>query len=521
MIDKKEAVDMQQDTQNMRADRVVFHTKEEVQLQGRIELEADQSDIARVISVTASVVPDGAQVQNDMLEISGRLIFEVLYVSEDASDDVAVLQAQSNFRHSMQTPGSATGMQTRYVIQVEDVEEVLENPRTTSLTADVEFAVWVLDTAQLDMDIQNPQLQVKKQEFAAVETLERQTQAVDILRQAQLPARAPAVSTVIASDAFAVVRDVAGTVEGTHVDGELIVFTAYYDDAQPPQFYTASFNLPFGFDLEWEQRGMGENASVILAVDALEVTPVTDEMGEYRLLDVEARLLANASLWQEIQLQLPVDAYLPGHQTQLQTKQVMLCRPAAVKNTQRMLRFSVTLPGGYPPMEQVIFMRARPIVRSVVDTQDAALAVGVLMCDVVYRAQGDAHAIYGFHAAIPFEERAAFACCAESLQAKAWCLQASATVLDETQVDCRVQLEVEFSCMQPHQTEYVESVRDIAPAQDESAIVMSVATANDDLWSIAKRFNVSLDAVLAANPKYENKPLCVGDKVILYRRIVS
>jgi len=92
--------------------------------------------------------------------------------------------------------------------------------------------------------------------------------------------------------------------------------------------------------------------------------------------------------------------------------------------------------------------------------------------------------------------------------------------VDGLQADCRVQLELCATCMADDEVSYICQVTDEGAVQDQSAIVMSVATANDDLWSIAKRFNVSMDAVLAANPKYENKPLCVGDKVILYRRIV-
>jgi len=511
-----------QQTMAQRADRIVSHVQEEAQLQGKIQLEEGQSDIARIISVTASVVPDEVEMLTDALEFAGRLIFEVLYVSVDAPDDVAVLRAESQFRHSMQAQGAQSGMHTYYVVQVEDVEEVLENPRTIALTADVEFDVWVIETCDIDTLPETGDLQVKKKSFAAVETLERQTQIIPIEKQVQLPSRAPAIGQVLSAQGIAVVRDVTGTVEGTHVDGELTLFIPYDSTATEThdgEFYTTNFVIPFGFDLEWEQRGMGENASVVLALDEITATAAADEMGEYRLVDIDAKIIANAALWQETELELPCDAYLPGHNVKVETASMQLKKPPIDKCTQRMLRFGVTLPSGYPKMEQVLFMRARPVVRSSVAQDEATLVVGTLLCDIVYRAQGEESAIYGFHASIPFEERIA-AACDQTLLIHAWCMQSSCDAVDGLQADCRVQLELCATCMADDEVSYICQVTDEGAVQDQSAIVMSVATANDDLWSIAKRFNVSMDAVLAANPKYENKPLCVGDKVILYRRIV-
>ena len=307
--------------------------------------------------------------------------------------------------------------------------------------------------------------------------------------------------------------------EGTRAEGELILFVTYYGADEAEDFQTANLVVPFDFDIEWEQRGMGENANIILAVDELDVHAVADEMGEYRLLDVNAKILATASLWQETQLQLPTDAYLPGHDVQVRMGEANLRTVPKQVCTQKMLRFGVTLPGGYPPMEQVVCIRARPLVRSVVPDENGLLAVGTLFCDILYRAAEEA--LYGFHASIPFEERLNLDCDAQDVCLAAWCTQASAVVSGADQADCRVQLELCGTCMRTQRTAYVQAVQDQGVCSDQSAIVMSIVGERDDLWSLAKRFNVSTDAVLAANPRYHTQPLAYGDKVMLYRRIVN
>ena len=45
---------MQNNSDFARLDQLIFHTQEDAQLQGNIELEKDQSDIARIISISAS-----------------------------------------------------------------------------------------------------------------------------------------------------------------------------------------------------------------------------------------------------------------------------------------------------------------------------------------------------------------------------------------------------------------------------------------------------------------------------------
>ena len=55
----------------------------------------------------------------------------------------------------------------------------------------------------------------------------------------------------------------------------------------------------------------------------------------------------------------------------------------------------------------------------------------------------------------------------------------------------------------------------------KSAIVMTVAGPSDDLWSIAKRFGVAQEEVLAANVQYRERPPKTGERVLLYRRAVD
>ena len=97
---------MEDKTQGVRVDRVAARVEEDAQLEGRIELSSDQSDIARVIGTTATLVPDEVRVLDDALEFSGKVVFEVRVVTTDAPDDVAVIEAESRFRHTMAAPGA-------------------------------------------------------------------------------------------------------------------------------------------------------------------------------------------------------------------------------------------------------------------------------------------------------------------------------------------------------------------------------------------------------------------------------
>ena len=113
---------MEDKTQGVRVDRVAARVEEDAQLEGRIELSSDQSDIARVIGTTATLVPDEVRVLDDALEFSGKVVFEVMVVTTDAPDDVAVIEAESRFRHTMAAPGAHPGMMTDFIGRVDSVE---------------------------------------------------------------------------------------------------------------------------------------------------------------------------------------------------------------------------------------------------------------------------------------------------------------------------------------------------------------------------------------------------------------
>ena len=514
---------MEDKTQGVRVDRVAARVEEDAQLEGRIELSSDQSDIARVIGTTATLVPDEVRVLDDALEFSGKVVFEVMVVTTDAPDDVAVIEAESRFRHTMAAPGAHPGMTTDFIGRVDSVEEVLEDPRQIALTADVHFQVWVIETMTIDPLEGAQNLELRTRDVLGVETIETKTQSVDVSEQVEIPPRALPVGQVLGNSAFAVVREVTGTPEGTHVEGDLVVFTSYFsaEGEQAASYQTTSFLLPISFDIEWDQRGEGENARVILVVDEIETSPAADEMGENRLLDVTAHIVANASLWQEKEATIPEDGYIPGHDSAIETVNIEFGLAPQTRRSQRMLRFGVTLPTGFPPIAQTLCLRVRPTVRSVAAQQDGALVVGTLECDVIYRAAQEDAPVYGFRASIPYEERIAVDCPPQNLMIRAFCEQTSCAMASETEVECRVQLDLEAFCAPSQQLRMLTNIVDRGADDAKSAIVMTVAGPSDDLWSIAKRFGVAQEEVLAANVQYRERPPKTGERVLLYRRTVD
>jgi len=88
----------------------------------------------------------------------------------------------------------------------------------------------------------------------------------------------------------------------------------------------------------------------------------------------------------------------------------------------------------------------------------------------------------------------------------------------ELLVDARLGLNVSASTTTTHSV-ILGVKQGTAKPQDESAILIFTASANETLWDIAKRTNVPTNEILAQNPNLE-QGITAGDKISIYRQKV-
>ena len=507
----------------VRTDTIEAYIRERTQIDGTITLEDDQEDIERIVSIDARFIPDSAEVVQDGVEVTGRVVFGITYVSTSGS--VEAIEAETTFTKRFEAPGAKPGMDAIFSGSIGSVTETLQDPRTISLCTQADMMIWIVDTDEMDVLMPGQTgVQTQTEDFNGVSTVEKQTTTFTVSEEADLPHRALPIGNVISTTGYAVVRDVTGTDAGSHVDGDLIVNFQYNSEPteENPEsnFQATSLIIPFSTDIPWEQRGLGENADVNMTVQSIAVTPLTDEFGENTRAKVDAAILLEAELLEDTNFTAVTDAYIPGRQSAVQTESIELRKRPKSGVKQRTMRFTVTLPAGYPAISEVLNLSIRPVTDVVLPVENGAQVRGTNESDIIYRSDGENSGIYGFHASVPFEETVPITCDGV-MNAKAWAEQAIGNAISCKEVDCKVILNLFVNCEQIENMQMVTGIRDVGQSVDDDyAVVMTVASEGDTLWNVAKRFGATIDEVVRINPYLSDRGLKKGDRVMLYRRFV-
>ena len=260
---------------------------------------------------------------------------------------------------------------------------------------------------------------------------------------------------------------------------------------------------------------------VQVVVDDIDVTPQLDDMEEKRVLRVEAALTATATVREQVDEVLLRDAYAPGRVIDVSAGEVALLQQKERQSTQQTYRFALPLPDGLPPISRALMLSARPVVQEVSATDKGVRVSGVIACDVVYHSDEESMPIFGYHASEPFECDLGMSCDTTDAQlgALANVAQANCTAVSDEEVDCRVALDIEAYCTPVVTRDVVSEVTDGGEATGgaDYGIVLVVVQHDDTLWSVARKFNATVDEVTQLNPYLKERELHPGDKVLMYR----
>ncbi|MGI6005583.1 MAG: SPOCS domain-containing protein [Christensenellales bacterium] len=513
--------------ENVQLDRYIASVREQAQLEGQVVLQEDQIDILRILAVGARMTAGNAEVLNSAVSMAGKVIFEVLYTPTDNSG-VCALEVETDFVHKLALSEAEPGMRARTGGFVRRLDYVLESPRSLALSADVVLEAGVIAPQDIAWvtDIRGVEgVQINSAALTCLSTVEEQIQEVVIQDDVELPQRAPSVDEILQNTAYITVKGADTTLDGAHVEGEMVVHTLYRSAGEEPSLQLVNYTVPLVVDVAWEDAAVPDGEiDATLAVDDIDVVPLTDLSGESGMLRVEAVVLARVSVKEQVLSQGIEDAYAPGRDLEMERVQVSMQNKTLRQNTQQNMRFTLTLPGGLPPVSQAVLLKARPVVTQAQQEDGAVSVSGMLECDVIYTSEEQANPMFGFHSAVPMEFDVALEAAAGQnfADAQIFVRQSQVSALSDDEVECRVSLDVCASVTGMGQASMVVNVTDQGevPVSADYGIIMVVAQPEDTLWSVARRFNATVDEVTRLNPFLQERDIASGDKVIMYRQLI-
>ena len=502
-------------------------------------------DIVKVLKEKGELHFDEAKAAAGAAWLKGRLVFRVLYRSDQENGKISCLKGEIPFQEKL----NMDGVQEYDVIQasgeIEDLTIGVIHSRKISVRA-----VILLKTEEPRE--KEDELCVGIEADDGCEKRYRNTNILQLLcmkrdqcrqkSEITLPSSKPNVQEILWKSLEIRNLDTKMGQDGVKLSGEVLISVLYQEEEETDRVQWYEMVIPLDCGVECDA---GTEADIIYKVKArpasmeLEVKPDYD--GEERVLVLELVMNLDIRVWKEQEISMLEDVY------SLKKEIIPVCTGVtlhhiSVKNeSQCRLTEQMELAESQEKILQICSCEGTVHLESTELTEQGVRAEGILVTELLYITTddqmpiGSAREIYPFEQLIEIPQQTARTERNKpeelealerknKLQTELDCRisQLSAVMLDQDHVEIKAVIGLDLLAFEQEQIDNITDMReealDMEQLQKRPGLVGYIAKDGDSFWSIAKENHTTVEDILRDNHRTDEN-LCRGEKILIVKKV--
>jgi len=472
--------------------------------------------IIKVFDVIASVTDVETETQEGGVMVSG-VIHKQLFVV-DKGDVVRHVPEDVPFSVFVDIPGTTAAMDAQVDIRILDLDtEVVEGGQKVRQTIVLEIFVKVTTIQQIEvvLDVVGKDIIVKKELLKVDSVVGEDTAFFTLTPTATLPITAKKIFRIISS-----VRDVSAEVKENTVIVKGVIHKQIFLVDEGDLVRHVAEDVPFTrtVDIPGARAGMDVQVRVRVRLE------------DFQLVDPPGRTLrqtlvveAFVKVTEVLQLEVVVD--VQGRGTEVIKKLLKVDSVVVDVRQKETLRSTVTLP--QKPLK--ILEIVASIVNLTAEARTDQVVVKGILHKQIFFVDEAGDLLRHFREDVPFTfvKTARGARPGMNVQVRANIVGEIRTKLDGKELEQTAVIDIFAKVTRTVQLEVVVDVKRVGPKppippkppfppKPQPIVKKYIVKKGDTLWKIAKRFGVSLDALIRANPQIKNPDLIFpGDVVFI------
>lgn len=502
-------------------------------------------DIVKVLKEKGELHFDEVKATAGAAWLKGRLVFRVLYRSDQENGKISCLKGEIPFQEKL----NMDGVQEYDVIQasgeIEDLTIGVIHSRKISVRA-----VILLKTEEPQE--KEDELCVGIEADDGCEKRYRNTNILQLLcmkrdqcrqkSEITLPSSKPNVQEILWKSLEIRNLDTKMGQDGVKLSGEVLISVLYQEEEETDrvQWYETVIPLDCGVECD-----AGTEADIIYKVKArtasmeLEVKPDYD--GEERVLVLELVMNLDIRVWKEQEISMLEDVYSLKQEIIPVCTGVTLHHISVKNDSQCRLTEQMELAESQEKILQICSCEGTVHLESAELTEQGVRAEGILVTELLYITTddqmpiGSAREIYPFEQLIEIPQQTARTERNKleelealerknKLQTELDCRisQLSAVMLDQDHVEIKAVIGLDLLAFEQEQIDNITDMReeplDMEQLQKRPGLVGYIAKDGDSLWSIAKENHTTVEDILRDNHRTD-EDLRRGEKILIVKKV--
>lgn len=275
-------------------------------------------------------------------------------------------------------------------------------------------------------------------------------------------------------------------------------------------------------EIEAAEINSSMNQYTDFKVESMEFNIKDDDLGESRVIDLEASIKTRSKIMAKEELETIEDAYSPDLILSMTKKNYELNIIHGQSNYESIVKGNIDV-GSNPKPIEVINTTGNVCVTDKKLVEDKVVVDGLLNVNVLYKTADDDKNIYSLSEEFPFSNSI-------DVQGTKIDMQGIARILMEN-VEASVEANtiavkaVVQTYVRVNYVTHSDFVTDIVPVEGElpeknSSITIYVIQDGDSLWKIAKKYFTTMDNIIRINDIEDAENLKIGDKLIIPGRAI-
>ena len=502
-------------------------------------------DIVKVLKEKGELHFDEAKAAAGAAWLKGRLVFRVLYRSDQENGKISCLKGEIPFQEKL----NMDGVQEYDVIQASGENEDLTIRVIHSRKISVR-AVILLKTEEPRE--KEDELCVGIEADDGCEKRYRNTNILQLLcmkrdqcrqkSEITLPSSKPNVQEILWKSLEIRNLDTSKGQDGVKLSGEVLISVLYQEEEETDRVQWYEMVIPLDCGVECDA---GTEADIIYKVKArpasmeLEVKPDYD--GEERVLVLELVMNLDIRVWKEQEISMLEDVYSLKKEIIPVCTGVTLHHISVKNDSQCRLTEQMELAESQEKILQICSCEGTVHLESTELTEQGVRAEGILVTELLYITTddqlpiGSAREIYPFEQLIEIPQQTARTERNKpeelealerknKLQTELDCRisQLSAVMLDQDHVEIKAVIGLDLLAFEQEQIDNITDTReeplDMEQLQKRPGLVGYIAKDGDSFWCIAKENHTTVEDILRDNHRTDEN-LCRGEKILIVKKV--
>lgn len=513
-------------TKQIETNRVERRLTNQFMLDEDFNVPDSKNDVEKIVMSEGHVRIDEVKPVENYLRVQGKVEFQVLYVAEGFEPTFSCLEGKLPFVEMVYTEdGGDKNLDIKSVRVELNTNMVHSRKLRIKAMVEMELESQKQNVEEIPTDVEDGGNIFKKQE--KMELLKLHTSKKDTYRikeEMVLPGTKETIGVMLWSDIVNRKLDTKLAVDELQLSGELLAFCFY----ESPDGKIDWIEQTVPYQGRVECYGVDETMyhHVQANLEEVHADIRVDEDGEMRIVGIEGTLQVCIAVYEEEQVDVLEDMYSLESNCVLETKDVEYEQLVLQNNSKCKVMERLTIPELKNEILQICHSSGAIHVDRTVVREDGVVVEGALYISFLFVRANDNMPFDTWQGVVPFAHLIE---CQEvednlTFHISAVLEQLSITLQGGDEIEVKAALAFHGFFKRNGTRKMIQDVKVLPLSMEEiekrPSIVGYIVKPEDDLWSLAKRYSTSVEAIKELNDVSGEK-LKAGDRLLIFKENMS